>query len=66
MAGYMTQQVESKLFYLDLKENSRGRYLKISEKGQNRERSTIIVPSAGIKWFVELFHYYSGGTSEQG
>eukprot|EP00210_Caulerpa_lentillifera_P004895 g4671.t1 len=59
-----TLRVESKLFYLDLKENSRGRYLKISEKGNNRERSTIIVPSAGIQWFVELFHYFSGGTNE--
>eukprot|EP00210_Caulerpa_lentillifera_P002769 g2646.t2 len=55
-----TLRVESKLFYLDLKENSRGRYLKISERGNNRERSTIIVPSAGIQWFVELFHYFSG------
>lgn len=61
-----TLRVESKLFYLDLKENTRGRYLKISEKGQNRERSTIIVPSAGIQWFVELFNYFAGGTNEQG
>lgn len=51
---------------MDLKENTRGRYLKISEKGQNRERSTIIVPSAGIQWFVELFNYFAGGTNEQG
>lgn len=61
-----TLRVESKLFYLDLKENARGRYLKVSEKGNNRERSTIIVPSAGISWFVELFHYYAGGTNEPG
>ena len=59
-------QVESKLFYLDLKENTRGRYLKVSEKGNNRERSTIIVPCSGIPWFVELFHYYAGGTNETG
>lgn len=61
-----TLRVESKLFYLDLKENSRGRYLKVSEKGNNRERSTIIVPSGGIPWFVELFHYYAAGTNETG
>eukprot|EP00803_Ostreobium_quekettii_P000356 evm.model.scf_454.11 EVM.evm.TU.scf_454.11 scf_454:73376-75253(+) len=61
-----TLRVESKLFYLDLKENTRGCYLKVSEKGNNRERSTIIVPSSGIPWFVELFHYYAGGTNENG
>lgn len=61
-----TLRIESKLFYLDLKENSRGRYVKVSEKGNNRERSTIIVPSSGIPWFAELFHYYAGGTNESG
>lgn len=61
-----TLRVESKLFYLDLKRNARGRYLKIAEKGTNRERSTIIVPNTGIMWFRELFNYYAGGTNEQG
>ena len=59
-------QVESKLFYLDLKRNARGKYLKIAEKGTNRERSTIIVPYTGIMWFRELFNYYAGGANEQG
>ncbi|DBA92796.1 hypothetical protein WJX77_008760 [Trebouxia sp. C0004] len=61
-----TLRVESKLFYLDLKRNARGRYLKIAETGTNRERSTIIVPYTGIMWFRELFNYYAGGTNEQG
>ncbi|GAB2286961.1 Adenylosuccinate synthetase 1, chloroplastic [Dionaea muscipula] len=52
-----TLQVEHKLFYFDLKENPRGRYLKISEK-TSATRSTIIVPSNGISWFLDLFHYY--------
>ena len=64
--GVSHVQVESKLFYLDLKRNARGRYLKIAEKGTNRERSTIIVPYSGIMWFRELFNYYAGGTNEQG
>jgi len=51
-----TLQVEHKLFYFDLKENPRGRYLKISEKTSG-SRSTIIVPVAGIVWFVDLFNY---------
>ncbi|URD98333.1 Transcription factor Pur-alpha [Musa troglodytarum] len=52
-----TLQFEHKLFYFDLKENPRGRYLKISEK-TSATRSTIIVPVGGIVWFVGLFNYY--------
>ncbi|XP_010247887.1 PREDICTED: transcription factor Pur-alpha 1-like isoform X1 [Nelumbo nucifera] len=52
-----TLQVEHKLFYFDLKENPRGRYLKISEK-TSATRSTIIVPVSGISWFLDLFNYY--------
>ncbi|KAK1319290.1 Transcription factor Pur-alpha 1 [Acorus calamus] len=52
-----TLQVEHKLFYFDLKENPRGRYLKISEK-TSATRSTIIVPVNGIVWFLDLFNYY--------
>ncbi|MQL95402.1 hypothetical protein Taro_028066, partial [Colocasia esculenta] len=52
-----TLQVEHKLFYFDLKENPRGRYLKISEK-TSATRSTIIVPDGGIVWFFDLFDYY--------
>lgn len=52
-----TLQFEHKLFYFDLKENPRGRYLKISEK-TSATRSTIIVPINGIVWFLDLFNYY--------
>ncbi|XP_072967221.1 transcription factor Pur-alpha 1-like isoform X1 [Typha angustifolia] len=52
-----TLQFEHKLFYFDLKENPRGRYLKISEK-TSATRSTIIVPVDGIVWFLDLFDYY--------
>lgn len=52
-----TLQVEHKLFYFDLKENPRGQYLKISEK-TSATRSTIIVPSSGIPWFLDLFNNY--------
>ncbi|KMZ76057.1 Transcription factor Pur-alpha 1 [Zostera marina] len=52
-----TLQVEHKLFYFDLKENSRGRYLKISEK-TSATRSTIIVPSNAIYYFFDIFGYY--------
>ncbi|EHA8591626.1 putative Transcription factor Pur-alpha 1 [Cocos nucifera] len=58
-----TLQFEHKLFYFDLKENPRGRYLKISEK-TSATRSTIIVPVNGIPWFIDLFNYYIN-TEEQ-
>jgi hypothetical protein len=57
-----TLQVEHKLFYFDLKENPRGRYLKISEK-TSATRSTIIVPFSGISWFLDLFNYYCSSNS---
>eukprot|EP00244_Chara_vulgaris_P007282 TRINITY_DN2735_c0_g1_i2.p1 TRINITY_DN2735_c0_g1~~TRINITY_DN2735_c0_g1_i2.p1 ORF type:complete len:349 (-),score=71.55 TRINITY_DN2735_c0_g1_i2:643-1551(-) len=59
-----TLQVEHKLFYLDMKENPRGRYLKISEKTSG-SRSTIIVPIAGVVWFVDLFNYYANGDDNE-
>ena len=52
-------QIESKIFFCDAKANARGLYLKISEKGTNRERSTIIVPGQSLPWFRELFNYYA-------
>ncbi|KAL2557115.1 Transcription factor Pur-alpha 1 [Forsythia ovata] len=58
-----TLQVEHKLFYFDLKENPRGRYLKISEK-TSATRSTIIVPSNGISWFLDLFNYYANSDDQ--
>ena len=45
--------ISSKLF------NDAGTFLKLSEKGANRERSTIAVPGCGIVWFRELFGFYS-------
>lgn len=55
----MLLQIESKIFFCDAKTNTRGLYLKISEKKANRERSTIIVPGRSLPWFRELFHYYA-------
>ena len=59
-------QLESKFFYLDLKENQRGYYLKVSEKGAARERSTIVVPHDGVPYFAELFRFYAQGGVEAG
>lgn len=44
-------QIERKQFYFDLKENPRGRFLRITEDVSGR-RDTIIVPSTGLEDFV--------------
>ena len=46
-------QVERKLFSFTLKENPRGRFLKITEDVAGR-RDTIIVPSTGLARLHEI------------
>ena len=43
-------QVERKLFFFELKENPRGRFLRITEDVGGR-RDTIIIPSTGLDLF---------------
>ena len=43
--------VERKVFFFDLKENKRGRFLKITEDVLGR-RDTIIIPSCGFEAFA--------------
>jgi PurA ssDNA and RNA-binding protein len=43
---------ERKIFFLDLKENQRGRFLKITEDVGGR-RDTIMLPAEAFKDFVE-------------
>lgn len=45
-------QVERKQFFFDLKENPRGRFLKITEDVGGR-RDTIIIPATGLNLFAE-------------
>lgn len=45
-------EIESKLFFLDFKENPNGRYLKITEKSGDK-RSFIIVPEGGLQSFIK-------------
>ncbi len=42
-----------KLFYLDYKENRRGRFLKITEK-DGRFRKTVIIPEEAIRALKEI------------
>jgi len=43
---------ERKIFFLDLKENRRGRFLKITEDVGGR-RDTIMLPAPAFKDFIE-------------
>lgn len=45
-------QIERKQFFFDLKENPRGRFLRITEDVGGR-RDAIIIPAPGLKLFRE-------------
>ncbi len=44
-------QIERKHFHLELRENDRGKFLRITEEAQGR-RNTIIIPSTGVAEFT--------------
>jgi hypothetical protein len=48
-------QVERKLFTFTLKENPRGRFLRITEEAGGR-RDTVIIPSTGLEEFQRVIH----------
>ncbi len=45
-------QIDRKVFFLDLKENQRGRFLKITEDVGGR-RDTIMLPAAAFQDFLD-------------
>ena len=45
-------RIEQKRFYFNLKENSRGRFMKIAEVSGGR--STIIIPASGWREFRDM------------
>ena len=44
-------QIERKHFYVELRQNDRGRFLRITEEAHGR-RNSIIVPSTGVEEFT--------------
>jgi len=46
-------QVERKFFRVEVRENERGRFLRITEESQGR-RNTVIVPGTGFEDFAKL------------
>ena len=47
--------VERKHFYIDFRENERGRFLRITEEAHGR-RNTVIIPSTGLHDFGTLLN----------
>ena len=58
-------QVERKLFTLDLRENPRGRFLKVTEDVGGR-RDTIIIPATGLEQVRELLDHAIAASKEAG
>jgi len=46
---------DRKVFFMDLKENDRGRFLKITEDVRGR-RDTIMLPIESLNEFIEALH----------
>ena len=47
------EQVERKQFFFDLKENPRGRFLRITEDVNGR-RNSIVIPTVGLEDFRRI------------
>ncbi len=46
-------QVERKHFFIEFRENERGRFLRITEEAHGR-RNTVIIPSTGLQDFERM------------
>lgn len=57
-------QVERKHFFIEFRENDRGRFLRITEEAHGR-RNTVIVPSTGLEEFERLLGEVLAASPEQ-
>ncbi len=48
-------QVERKHFFIEYRENERGRFLRITEEAHGR-RNTVIIPSTGLEEFERMLN----------
>jgi len=58
-------QVERKLFSFDLRENPRGRFLKVTEDVGGR-RDTIIIPATGLEEVREIIDHAINANKQAG
>jgi len=49
-------KVENKKFFFDLKENPKGKYLRITESSGGR--SSIVIPENGLRTFSEILQHF--------
>ena len=56
-------QIERKTFVFTLKENPRGRFLRITEDVNGR-RDTILIPATGLDEFKRVFESMLGASNE--
>jgi len=50
-----TIEVGQKRVFVDVKRNKQGVYLKLSEKGQNGNKNTVLIPATGLKKLRDVF-----------
>ena len=55
-------QVERKHFFIEFRENERGRFLRITEEAHGR-RNTVIIPSTGLDEFERLLGEVLSGSA---
>ncbi len=55
--------IENKTLFVDLRENSRGRFLQIAELSNDR-KSTVVIPISGLEVFLESLQKISAGVEE--
>ncbi|MFQ5442280.1 MAG: DNA-binding protein [Thermodesulfobacteriota bacterium] len=56
--------IENKTLFVDLRENSRGRFLQIAELSNDR-KSTVVIPISGLEVFLESLKKISDGVEEE-
>jgi hypothetical protein len=58
-----TLQIERKTYLLTLKENPRGRFLRITEEAGGH-RDSIMIPAPGLEAFAQVFAAMVSGSSD--
>jgi hypothetical protein len=58
-------QLERKFFRVEVRENDRGRFLRITEEAQGR-RNTVIIPGTGFADFAKLLSDVLGSVGTEG
>ncbi|MFQ5480126.1 MAG: DNA-binding protein [Thermodesulfobacteriota bacterium] len=55
--------IENKTLFVDLRENSRGKFMQIAELSNDR-KSTVVIPMSGLDVFIESLKKISNESGE--